>query len=55
MPAEALFQKVLENFEGELIELVGENENDEADDMASEGGDEGASGGVDTDDSDEKE
>jgi hypothetical protein len=54
-PAEALFQKVLENFEGELIELVDENENDEADDMASEGGDEGASGEVDSADSDEKE
>ena len=54
-PAEALFQKVLENFEGELIELVDENENDEADDMASEGGDEGASGEVDSADADEKE
>ncbi|MDB4480727.1 hypothetical protein N9040_10230, partial [Akkermansiaceae bacterium] len=54
-PAEALFQKVLENFEGELIELVDENENEEANDMDSEGDDEGASGGGDSDDSGEKE
>ncbi|MDB4534933.1 hypothetical protein N9197_00545, partial [Akkermansiaceae bacterium] len=54
-PAEALFQKVLENFEGELIELVDENENEEANDIDSEGDDEGASVGGDSDDSGEKE
>ena len=49
------FQKVLENFEGELIELVDENENEEANDIDSEGDDEGASVGGDSDDSGEKE
>ena len=54
-PAEALFRKVLENFEGELIELVDGNENEEADDQALEGDNERASGGGDFDDSGEKE
>ncbi|MDB4493400.1 hypothetical protein N9227_00005, partial [bacterium] len=54
-PAEALFQKVLENFEGELIELVDEDEDDEADDEAPEDEDKGSASGGDSDDSVENE
>ena len=50
-PAEALFQKVLENFEGELVELVDEDENREINGEALEADDQGSSGGVDSDDS----
>ena len=54
-PADALFQRILENFEGELIELVDENENEEADDQVQEINDDGASSEGDSDDSGEKE
>lgn len=54
-PADALFQRILENFEGELIELVDENENEEIDDQMQEINDDGASSKGDSDDSGEKE
>jgi hypothetical protein len=54
-PADALFQRILENFEGELIELVDENENEEIDDQVQEINDDGASSKGDSDDSGEKE
>ena len=54
-PAEALFQKVLENFEGEVIELVDENENEEVDEGGLKVDDEGASGEGNSDDSVGKE
>jgi hypothetical protein len=54
-PADALFQRILENFEGELIELVDENENEETDDQVQEINDDGASSEGDSDDSGEKE
>jgi hypothetical protein len=54
-PADALFQRILKNFEGELIELVDENENEEIDDQVQEINDDGASSKGDSDDSGEKE
>lgn len=54
-PAEVLFQKVLQNFEGELIELVDEDEDDEADNKVLEEGNGEAAEAGDSDDSAEKE
>lgn len=39
-PAEALFQKILENFQGELIEFVGEDDEEDDGDSNAEQGDE---------------
>jgi len=54
-PADALFQRILENFEGELIELVDENENEEIDNQVQKINDDGASSEGNSDDSCEKE
>jgi hypothetical protein len=42
-PAEALFQYILVNFEGELIELVVDDDDDEADNLSEASDEEGDS------------